>query len=188
MRQRQNGVSAAKDAAPSPMLDPSVDLAAEWRALDGEGGVGDQPPRSLEEFREQLRRVSKAKARRSLESEEEEDAFYRAPDGQAKRYAGRAFFEWLCPANPTKARLRVERLYWIAWKQVLYGFFMSGIGTMLLLVGFGCTAQYCEEKARGLGVLVGALLLCVPGYYCLFVLYMYVTCRGHYSYQQLPEA
>lgn len=152
------------------------------------GYSSEQPPRTLSEFREQLQQARKARSKRSLESEEEEDAFYRTVDGNPKDYALRVVFDWLCPANPTKARLRVERIYWIAWKQFLYGFFMSGVGTMLMLVGIGCTAQYCVEKARGVGVMLGAFLLCVPGYYSLFVLYMYVTCRGGYTYLQLPEA
>ncbi|KAG5498778.1 hypothetical protein JKF63_03067 [Porcisia hertigi] len=145
-------------------------------------------PRTLSAFRERLRRASKARCKRSLESEEEEDAFYRTIDGNSKDYPNRTVFEWLCAANPTKARLRVEHLYWVAWRQFLYGFFMSGVGTMLMVVGIGCTAQYCEEKARGVGVVVGALLLCIPGYYYLFVLYMYVTCRGGYTSSQLLEA
>ncbi|KAK7195441.1 hypothetical protein NESM_000471300 [Novymonas esmeraldas] len=187
MRLRQHPPRAS---SPPAMVNAHVDLCEEWRAMDAgpSGGVDEPPPRTLDEFREQLKRASKARGRRSLESEEEEDAFYRGADGSAKEYAGRAVFEWLCPANPTKARLRVERLYWIAWKQFLYGFFMSGVGTMLLVVGAGCTACYCNERMRGVGVLLGALLLCIPGYYCLFVLYMYVTCRGRYTYSQLPEA
>ncbi|KAG5498042.1 hypothetical protein GH5_02839 [Leishmania sp. Ghana 2012 LV757] len=187
MRQRQRAPDAS---APPLLVNPEVDLSEEWRTKisSHDEYVGEQPPRTLEEFREQLQRVSKARSKRSLESEEEEDAFYRTIDGTPKDYAYRVVFEWLCPANPTKARLRVERLYWIAWKQFLYGFFMSGVGTMLMAVGVGCTAHYCEEKARGVGVMLGAFLLCIPGYYCLFVLYMYVTCRGRYSYSQLPEA
>ncbi|KAG5472497.1 hypothetical protein LSCM1_03898 [Leishmania martiniquensis] len=189
MRQRQQHREPGANA-PSLLVGPEVDLSEEWRTMHGvhEEYNDEQPPCTLEEFREQLQRANKARSKRSLESEEEEDAFYRAADGAPRDYAYRAVFEWLCAANPTKARLRVERLYWIAWKQFLYGFFMSGVGTMLMIVGIGCTAQYCEEKARGVGVMFGAFLLCVPGYYCLFVLYMYVTCRGRYTYTQLPEA
>ncbi|CAC9515166.1 conserved hypothetical protein [Leishmania infantum JPCM5] len=187
MRQRKH----APDASATPvLLDPNVDLSEEWRAMNAEydGYSSEQPPRTLSEFREQLQQARQARSKRSLESEGEEDAFYRTVDGNPKDYALRVVFEFLCPANPTKARLRVERIYWIAWKQFLYGFFMSGVGTMLMLVGIGCTAQYCVEKARGAGVMLGAFLLCVPGYYSLFVLYMYVTCRGGYTYLQLPEA
>ncbi|KPI85097.1 hypothetical protein ABL78_5863 [Leptomonas seymouri] len=172
------------------LVNPDADFRAEWREMDaeGSGAAHTLQPRTLEEFRAQLRRISRGRVKRSVESEEEEDTFYRTKDGQSQEYEGRRFFEWLCPTNPTRARLRVERLYWIAWKQFLYGFFMAGVGTALMLIGFGCTARYCEEKVRGVGVIIGALLLCIPGYYCLFVLYMYATCRGRYTYLQLPEA
>ncbi|CBZ28958.1 conserved hypothetical protein [Leishmania mexicana MHOM/GT/2001/U1103] len=190
MRQRHHAPSGPTAPATPVLLNPNVDLSEEWRAMNTEhsGYSSEQLPRTVSEFREQLQRASKAKRKRSLESEEEEDAFYRTVDGNPKDYALRVVFEWLCAANPTKARLRVERIYWIAWKQFLYGFFMSGVGTMLMVVGIGCTAQYCVEKARGVGVMLAAFLLCVPGYYSLFVLYMYVTCRGGYTYLQLPEA
>ncbi|KAI5689855.1 Eukaryotic_protein_of_uncharacterised_function_(DUF872) [Leishmania braziliensis MHOM/BR/75/M2904] len=187
MRQRKR----ASDVPASPvLLNPNVDLSEEWREMNTNHGEyrDEQQPRTLSEFREQLRRIHKARSKRSLESEEEEDTFYRTVDGKPKDYALRFIFEWLCTANPTKARLRVERLYWIAGKQFLYGFFMSGVGTILMLVGIGCAAQYCVEKSRGVGVMLGALLLCVPGYYSLFVLYMYVSCRGQYTFLQLPEA
>lgn len=181
-----------RGASPSePVLtNPGADFSAEWQEMDGEDTrqAQAQQPRTLDEFREQLRRAGQERAKRSVESEEEEDAFYRTPDGRPRLYEGRRLFEWLCPANPTRARLRVERLYWIAWKQFLYGFFMTGIGTALMLVGIGCTASLCQEKSRGVGVIIGALLLCIPGYYCLFVLYMYATCQGRYTYLQLPEA
>lgn len=172
------------------LINPNANFSAEWQEMDDHGSRSSntRQPRNLEEFRAQLRQAGKARAKRSVESEEEEDAFYRTPDGQPRPYEGRRFFTWLCPSDPTRARLRVERIYWLAWKQFLYGFFMSGIGTALIMIGVGCTAKYCEEKSRGVGVLVGALLLCIPGYYCLFVLYMYATCRGRYTYQQLPEA
>ncbi|KPA83361.1 hypothetical protein ABB37_03009 [Leptomonas pyrrhocoris] len=170
-------------------VNPDANFSAEWREMNAadSGWTRTPQPRTLEEFRAQLCQTGKERAKRSVESEEEEDAFYRTTDGQPRQYEGRRFFEWWCPANPTRARLRVERLYWIAWKQFLYGFFMSGIGTVLMLIGIGCTANVCEEKSRGVGVIIGALLLCIPGYYCLFVLYMYATCQGRYTYLQLPE-
>jgi hypothetical protein len=181
-----------RGASPSePVLtNPDANFSAEWREMDEDArrGTTQQQPRTLEEFRAQLRQASMARAKRSVDSEEEEDAFYRTKDGRIRQYEGRRFFEWLCPANPTRARMRVERLYWIAWKQFLYGFFMSGVGTALMLIGIGCTAKFCEEKTRGVGVVIGALLLCIPGYYCVFVLYMYATCQGRYTYLQLPEA
>lgn len=183
---RRRGASSTEPV----LANPDTDFSAEWREMDAEDPdrAASAPPRTLEEFRARLREVGKARAKRSVESEEEEDAFYRTKDGQPRQYNGRRFFEWLCPANPTRARLRVERLYWIAWKQLLYGFFMSGIGTVLMIIGIGCAGHFCEEKSRGVGVMIGALLLCIPGYYCVFVLYMYATCQGRYTYLQLPEA
>lgn len=147
-------------------------------------GTEPSPPQTMEEFRALLAAQKHLREKRSVESEEEEDFFYRSKED----YSGKWLFSWLNPANPTRARLRVERIYWVAWKPFLYGFFMSGVGIMLMAVGLGCASGlFCEERSRGVVVLFGSLLICIPGFYSLFVLLMYVRCRKGYSYTQLPE-
>lgn len=138
-------------------------------------------PRTLEEFEADLKLRGRIQRRRTVEEEEEEATFYSQRD-----YPGAWFFRWLYPPNPPRARRRVERVYWLAWKPFLYGAFLSGFGTMLLLVGLGCM-QYAEEPSRGVALVIAALLLCLPGYYSLFTLWMFIRCRKGYTLSMLPE-
>lgn len=165
---------------PGPSIDYRSGLATMRRRY--EGTLAD--PQSQEEFELLLKGVGSRESRRrerTVESDEEEEAFYLAPG-----YTGQWLFAWLCPSNPTRSRICVERLYWLAWKSVCHGVFLSGAGATLLVLGIACTFL-CEEPSRGIALVIAALLLCIPGFYSMFILFMYVRGKKGYSYQQLPS-
>lgn len=175
-----------------PLPPAETDYKSEWASMQNWGDEKKQP-RSQEEFHRQVQRAMEARkdeeARRvrapvlakggDLDSEEEERLSF--PPGRC----GEWFFRLLCPRNPYRARRRVERVYWLSWRSFVYGVFLSGIGAMLWVLGCLWT-YYGEERLRGVGVLFAATLLCIPGFYSLFVLFMYVAGKRGYSYRQLP--
>lgn len=184
-----------KHYVPKPLPPAGTDFRSQWTSMQRRR-ESEAQPKSQAQFEQWLQddrcetdderkmrlvRTLAQGRKRTVDSEEEEEIFY-PPTG----YSSEWFFRILCRANPRRARRRVERVYWVAWQQFSYGMFLSSCGVMLLALGSVWT-YYGEERVRGAGVLLAAALLCVPGFYSLFVLLMYVRGVKGYSYRQLPE-
>lgn len=172
--------------APSPTVRSATGCSeddgysAQWSTLQRrQRRYEERRSQTFLEFQEKVALQRKKKRRGHQEEEEEEALFYRSG------YSGERIFRFLNPANPTKSRRRVERLYWVASMSLVTGFFLSSFGTLLFMMGMIC-AIYFDEKARGAALLIASALLCIPGYYSLYVLWMYVRCKGGYSFTQLP--
>lgn len=95
-------------------------------------------------------------------------------------------FQYLNPRDPHKARDRVGRLYWVAWKRLLQSFFLLMFGVTFLVIGIACM-KLCDDFDRGIAFLVVGLIMFMPGMYGSLTLLWYV--RGHpgYSYKMLPD-
>ncbi|KEG14875.1 hypothetical protein DQ04_00271090 [Trypanosoma grayi] len=91
---------------------------------------------------------------------------------------------WLDPRNPERARRRIGDIYWSAWSAFVLGFFLSGIGVTLLVLGAVCVLLAMDYQ-RGCALFIAGCMVSIPGLYSLMVLWFYVCGRKGYSYTQL---
>ncbi|ORC90790.1 uncharacterized protein TM35_000072140 [Trypanosoma theileri] len=95
-------------------------------------------------------------------------------------------FRWLDPHNPARARRRIGDIYWSGWRTFVLGFFLSGVGLTLILLG-AALWLFVVDTSRGIALFTVGCILSIPGIYSLVVLWCYVCGVEGYSYSQLLD-
>lgn len=97
-----------------------------------------------------------------------------------------ALFSWLNPRNPSLARRRFGKLYWIAWKRFVLSFFLTMFGLTFGVIGVSCM-MVCTEFDRGAAFFVIGLIMLMPGMFGSVTLLFYLQGKKGYSYKMLPD-
>lgn len=100
---------------------------------------------------------------------------------------GMWFFKLLNRSHPDRVRLRIERLYWEHWHSLSLAVTLSVMGSLLAGLSFYFIAVVGKaEYERGFAMLLVALVPGLPGFYILFIIFMYLRCCKGYSLAMLP--
>ncbi|KAJ9460608.1 hypothetical protein DIPPA_23675 [Diplonema papillatum] len=95
-------------------------------------------------------------------------------------------YHWLNPRDPARARRRVGHLYWKALRRTILATNLLFFGIVFLIIGNVCFFT-CNEIDRAWAFVVIGSLTFIPGIYATVILFLYIRCKGDYSWKDLPE-